>query len=189
MFWLREIEITHEMWYDFNMNEKEMTLFANEIDKASTLLEFRVEPEQKPLNKKNLLIFGIMGAAIAIYFALSNNYLAALLLWLASVTIGFTLYTKNKNPKSITCKIKAEGVQVNSNLYPYENLTSFWIFYDPPRHQELSLRSKAPLTGGYIKIPIGEQDPLTIREILLRFIPEKKEEEGIADIVARMIGL
>lgn len=171
------------------MREEETRVFANEIDKASVLLKFGVEAEKKPLDKRKLAAFGTIFVGVVVYFALTNNYLAALLFWLAGVMTGFSLYEKNKNPKNTICKLRTEGVQVNNDLYPYETLKSFWIFYDPPRHQELSLRSKAPLAGGYIKIPIGDEDPVQIREILLRFLPEEKQEEGFVDVLARMAGL
>lgn len=177
------------MWYAQIVTEEEKKNLATEIDKASVLMQFRVEAEQRPLNKILLGAAGIVGVAIIVYFASSRNYLAALLFWIAGVTVGFTLFDKRRNPRDIICKIRTEGVQVNNDLYPYDGLKSFWVFYDPPHHQELSLRSRAPLTGGFIKIPLGDADPVQIRETLLKFIPEKKQEEGLADVLARSIGL
>lgn len=171
------------------MTEEKKTNLSKEIDRASILMQFRVEPEKKPLNKILLGALGIIMAGLIIYFAAAGNYLAALLFWLAGIVIGFSLYDRVKNPKPAICKIRAEGVQVNTDLYPYENVKSFWIFYDPPYHRELSLRVKAPLTGGFVKIPLGDEDPVKIRETLLKFIPEKRQEEGLADTLARMVGL
>lgn len=162
---------------------------SQRIDRASTLIAFRIESEKKPLNKLFLSAFGVIMTGIIVYFAASSNYLAALLFWLAGMVLGFTLYDKHKNPKTMSCKIRTEGVQINTALYLYESIKSFWIFYDPPHHQELSLRVKAPLTGGYVKIPIGEENPVKIREELLKFIPEKRQEEGFADALARVVGL
>lgn len=183
------LEITQQMWYAQTVTEEEKKKLATQIDKASILLQFRVEAEQRPLNKILLGIAGVVGIGVVIYFTLSGNYLATLLFWIAGATVGFTLYDKRKNPRDLTCKIRTEGVQVNNDLYPYDSLKSFWIFYDPPHHQELSLRSRAPLTGGYIKIPLGDADPVQIREMLLKFIHEKRQEEGLADALARTIGL
>jgi len=171
------------------MTAEEKKNLAKEIDKASVLFEFRMDGEKKPLNKTVLGVLGLAAAGLIVYFAISGNYLAALLFWLGGVVMGFTLYEKNKNPKPTICKIRAEGVQVNRDLYPYENIKSFWIFYDPPHHQELSLRVKAVMTGGYVKIPLGDADPVKLRETLLQFISEKRQEEGLADALARVVGL
>jgi len=168
---------------------KEKKILARAIDKASTLHSFRVREEKNKLNVSMLAIVGLVGIALITYFAISQNYLASFLFFLAGITVAIGLYSKNKNTQNIICKIKTEGVQINDDLYPYENLKSFWIFYDPPYHQELSIRSKKMFTGGYIKIPLGEEDPLKIRKFLIKFIPEKKQEEALVDVFARMVGL
>jgi len=171
------------------MTGEEKINVANDVESALVLMHFRIEPEKKPLNKILLGTIGMIMAVMIIYFAVSSNYLAALLFWLAGIVIAFSLYDKFKNPKPVSCKIRAEGVQVNRDLYPYENIKSFWIFYDPPYHQELSLRVKAVATGGYVKVPLGDADPVKIRETLLKFIPEKRQEEGLADALTRIVGL
>jgi hypothetical protein len=182
------LEATQGWWYT-DLMEKEKQKIANEIEKASTLLEFNTAHESRPINKIPIAILGAIGVALVAYFATSGNYLGALLFWLAGVVIGFTIYEKNRNPGTTECRIKTEGVEINKKLYPYEEIKSFWIFYDPPHHQELSLAVSKGLNGGYVQVPFDEQDPLVIRETLIEFIPEKKQEEGLTETLARVIGL
>lgn len=92
-----------------------------------------------------------------------------------------------KEPPIITFKINGEGIMIGEKLYPYEDIDSFWIFYTPPSPKELSVKSKKTLSL-MIKIPLAEQDPIAIRQALIKFIPEEKQEESLADIIARGIG-
>jgi len=163
-------------------------IFARAIQKASTLHEFHASEEARKPNTPALLIIGLVGIALIAYFAKSGNYLASFLFFLAGATVALSIFKRDKNPKTIKCKIKSEGVQVNRDLYPYENLKSFWIFYNPPYHQELSIRSKNSFAS-HIRIPLGDEDPVKIRELLLKFIPEKRQEEALVDVFARMVGL
>lgn len=168
------------------LSDKE--ILARAIQKASTIYEFKASEEPRRPNMIILAVLGLIGIALIAYFAISGNYLASFLFFLAGATVAMSIFRRDKNPKPIKCKIKSEGIQVNNELFPYENLKSFWIFYDPPYHQELSIRSRKALTG-YIRIPIGEEDPVKIRELLLKFIPEKRQEEAMVDSFARMAGL
>lgn len=160
---------------------------AHAVEKASVLYAFTVSEEKGPANLRILGIAALVGMAFIAYFAFSGNYLASLFLFLAGTLAAYGI--SRRKPLEVTCKIRAQGVQVNRNLYPYETLKSFWIFYDPPRHQELSIRSRKAFTGGYIKIPLGNEDPIKIRKALIAFLPERKQEEALADVFARMVGL
>lgn len=168
------------------INEKE--ILARALEKASTLHEFHSSEELRKPNKLALLIMGLASIALIAYFAKSGNYLASFLLFLAGATVVLSIFRRDKNPRIIKCKIKSEGVQVNRDLYPYENIKSFWIFYNPPSRQELSIRLKNSFSS-HVRIPLGDEDPVKIRELLLKFIPEKKQEEAIVDVFARMVGL
>jgi hypothetical protein len=52
----------------------------------------------------------------------------------------------------------------------------------------LSLHSKKTFLP-YIQIPIGNANPIKIRETLLQYLPEIKQEFSALDRLERMIGL
>jgi hypothetical protein len=168
------------------VNDKE--ILAKALQKASTLHEFKSFEEARKPNMPVLLLMGLAGIALIAYFAKSENYLASFLLFLAGITVVLSIVRREKNPKPLVCKIKSQGVQVARELYPYENLKSFWIFYDPPYRQELSIRLRNALAS-HVRIPLGDEDPVKIRELLLKFIPERKQEEALVDVFARIVGL
>jgi len=91
-----------------------------------------------------------------------------------------------KTPRNIHFAITFKGVKIDKTLYAFDNLKSFWIFYDPPEVKEISLRSKKTIMP-YIKIPLGKQNPVKIRQLLIKYIPEKKHKESLIDNLTRQL--
>lgn len=92
-----------------------------------------------------------------------------------------------KKPDILNVRVDSHGVSVNHKLDPYSSLTSFWILYEPPI-KDLILIHKAHFSQKVI-IPLGDANPVRLREILLaNSVREKEEEESFADIVARRVG-
>jgi len=128
----------------------------------------------------------VTGAITGILFLIAiftKNLLFALMIALTYFILS--MYA-SKRPREISLAITPQGVKVERTLYTYENLRSFWLFYDPPEIRELSLRSKKTVMP-YIRIPLGEQDPVEIRQMLIKYLPEKKHQESITDNLARQI--
>jgi hypothetical protein len=93
----------------------------------------------------------------------------------------------SRKPRIISFEISGRGIKIAKRLYPYDNLKSFWIHYDPPRKSELSLESKKAIMP-YITIPLGDIDPNIIRDRLIKLLPEKKHEESIIDNISHYLG-
>ena len=71
-------------------------------------------------------------------------------------------------------------------MYPWSELDSFWIFYNPPVRRELSVKSKKTLMP-YIKIQLAENlDPEKIKEVVAKFIPEEEQQESLIDNLAHL---
>lgn len=83
--------------------------------------------------------------------------------------------------------IHPKGVLVGDRLYEYKNLSSFWINYDPEGIKELSIEGKG-LLSPYIKIPLGDQNPVEIRTALMNYLPEEQHPERIEDFLRRKLG-
>lgn len=77
---------------------------------------------------------------------------------------------------------------MNREIYEFNNMHSFWIFYEPPHIKLLSLHMKGKFVP-YIHMPIHEEDPVKIREILLDFIPEVQHEMTLVDTLERLLRL
>jgi len=77
------------------------------------------------------------------------------------------------------------GVLIEKTLYPWQNLQSFWIFYNPPLHKDLALESKKAFMPR-IKIALGKTDPSQVRDIVKKFLPEVEQEESLIDNLSHL---
>jgi hypothetical protein len=139
------------------------------------------EFEHYQKSKSWFAITGVIAGLLFLWALFTKNILFALLIGLSYFSI--TTYGLKK-PREIRLAITPKGVKVNQVLYKFENLKSFWIFYDPPEIKELSLRSKKTIMP-YIKIPLGEQNPVEVRKVLIKYLPERKHKESVIDNLAR----
>lgn len=151
------------------------------------LKEFEWEAPEFEKTEKNKSWF-ILPAVIVIILGIialaTDNILFLILILLAFFT--FYIYAK-KEPRNIKFKINEKGIEVDSRLYVFDSIRSFWIFYNPPIEKEISFRSRKTFFP-YVKITLADQDPNEIRKYLLRFIPEKRHKESLIDIWMRRIG-
>jgi hypothetical protein len=135
-------------------------------------------------HEKDFSWFAAAGIIAAIIFTISlfaKNYIFGIVIILSV----FSLYIwAQKEPKKYKFKINPKGIAIGKNIYGYDNLKSFWIFYDPPRIKYLSIESKKILMPKIV-IPIGEEDPNKIRGLLIKFLPEKEQEESLTDVLGR----
>lgn len=134
-------------------------------------------------NKNWFILPTIIALAIFITAILLKNFLLAIAIILAT----FVVYTYTlKEPRKIKFSISGRGIQIDKNIYRFEDLRSFWVFYEPPEIKEISLRSKKMFMP-YVRIPLGDQNPVEIRRLLLKFLPERKHTESITDEWARKL--
>ena len=127
------------------------------------------------------IVLGISALAVFTVVLLMKNFIFAILI----VMMVFIIFVYAlKEPRIITFKISAKGLEINDKHYPFNELKSFWIFYEPPELKELSVRSKKMIMP-LIKIPLDNQDPNMIRQALIKFIPEQLQEQSLIDILTR----
>jgi hypothetical protein len=136
-------------------------------------------------NKKRLSYIALILLAIIVYATFTNNPIMAIVF----VLIGIVAYMQmNKEPRILNFQIVPEGILAGNELYEFENIRSFWIFYDPKNIKVISLHIKSYLTP-FVHIPIQNEDPVEIRRILLKYIPEIKQEHNLAEILERFLGI
>jgi len=92
----------------------------------------------------------------------------------------------HKEPRELEFQITRKGVVAGREIYEFKNIESFWIFYEPGEITTISLdlqNSIIPL----VHIPIADQDPVKLREVLLKYIPEVEQEHSLIDILERLL--
>jgi hypothetical protein len=134
-------------------------------------------------DKSWLVMVGLIAAGLFLWALLTKNIIFALLIGLSYfATMAYGL----KKPAPVKLVVTSQGIKINQTLYEFDNLKSFWIFYQPPQVREISLRSKKTIMP-YIKLPLGEQNPVEVREVLLKYLPERKHKESLIDNFARSL--
>ncbi len=144
-------------------------------------------PEYEVYKKSNRWYAGVASVLILliIYAIYANNPLMVIIF----VLVSFVGYSYLQTPPRVTdFAITYEGIIVGDRIYRYDDIHSFWIFYEPPHTRIISLRVNGTLAP-YVHIPLHQLDPVDVREALMNFIPEEKQEETIVDTVERVLHL
>lgn len=129
-----------------------------------------------------LLGIGLVLAGIIIFFAWT--YLFGLFLGIAG---GLTLGHAFRAPQTVHCGVTSHGVRMGNRIYEFESLKSFWIDYSPPHACHLIVHSKRALMP-YLALPLGDADPLRLRDILIRFLREEQHETTLTDAIGKRLG-
>jgi hypothetical protein len=180
-----------ELLLEKNWTEPEMLEAPDEEDlieqySKDSLMHWNApEFEMFEQNKKHLSYVALILLTIIIYATFTNNPIMAIVF----VLIGIVAYLYlNKGPRTLTFRIVPEGILAGNELYEFENIHSFWIFYDPKYKKIISLHTKSYLTA-FVHIPIHNEDPVEIRRILLKYIPEIKQDRNVVEMLERFLGI
>ncbi|MFH0969261.1 MAG: hypothetical protein V1804_02020 [Patescibacteria group bacterium] len=167
-----------EEYEEFSMSYSEKTYYDAYFCQWSAL-----EHEPYSVGKRFYFFGTIILAAVIAYALIYNSPIMAITFILIGV-VGYLFL--QKEPRIVNFKINSKGIMAEREIYEFENLKSFWIFYDPPYEKILSLESKNRLMP-HIHIPLDNEDPVKIRQILIDFIPEVKQEHNLVDIAERFL--
>jgi len=121
--------------------------------------------------------------AIIVYPVYTNSLIMAMVF----ILIGIIFYIQlHKEPKIIDFAITTDGIIAGNEIFEFDQLKSFWIFYAPPQKKYVSFHTTCRLVP-FIHIMIDEHDPVELRSILIKYIPEVKQEPGMADVLEKFV--
>lgn len=129
----------------------------------------------------------IMFILLLISIFTTNFLFAGILLLISFIYFYLTL----QEPKTVTVNITEGGVIIGNQELSYSQLRHFWIVYEPSENVKcLYINSKNVLSHP-IQIPLYEQDPIQIRQILANFLDEAYDEDGerASDTINRLLKL
>lgn len=141
-----------------------------------------LEYEFHPKDKKWYTYVALFTSGTVILAIIFNAGLSALIFGLIGAII---ILVGGKEPQNMVFSIDPMGVAVGEKFHSYDQLDSFWIHYTP-EVQEISLKSKK-MFSVYIKLPLGNQDPVMIRTLLADYLKEERQEEEISDLITRRL--
>lgn len=130
------------------------------------------------------LFGGIFILAFVIYALITSSPIMAI----TFILIGIVAYMQlQSEPKMFTFGITTKGILIGSEYYPYENISSFWIFYDPPHTRTVSLHMKSGVFP-YVHVPFDDdEDPTEIRAALIKFLSEIEQQPNMVDALERFL--
>ncbi len=162
-------------------NENPQDAFLTDYLKNAIMRWRAPEFEKSAWEKKWYLIATLILSVIILYALFSNNPIVAITFILIGV-VGY-LYLQ-KEPRILDFAISGSGIIAGDEIYEFSEIKSFWIFYEP-YIKVVSLRLKNKLVS-HVHIPIHNQNPVKIREVLLQYIPEKEQELRMIDIIEKV---
>jgi len=127
----------------------------------------------------------IIGVILLIVSIWTFNYLFSLIILIA----GFIFYIQHySTPNKVKFLITSKGIKIGKKQHQFKNIRNFWIIYDPPHINKLFFGFKS-FTSTRLSVPLKNQNPLKIRDVLLKFLEEDldKEEEPISEQMGRWI--
>jgi len=129
------------------------------------------------------IVLGIIALAFFIVGILMKNYIFSIIIVLSFFLIFIQAL---RHPQKIKTTIFEDRVVINDLLkLSFKEIRSFWVFEEID-FTALCLETKK-ITQPKIYLPLGQQTPNNIRQILNKFIKEIKHEESLIDIISRKI--
>src|SRR3989344_5049016 len=99
-----------------------------------------IHPHQQQASKPAAVIIAICFILIGLaYIYFQREILTAVFFFLISLIV-FVLVFKEK--RKILWEITRHGITIDSSFFPFRDLKSFWIEYQPGYIKEISLKSK-----------------------------------------------
>ncbi len=180
----KTINLKNEDYLEDNDTENSPEDFHVEKQTQADSVSWRA-PEYEIYEKSTVwyLAAALILLAISTYAMLTNSPIMAITFILIGV-VGY-IYLQ-KEPRTLDFEINHRGVYAGSEFYDFDDIDSFWIFYDPPHTKTLSLRVDSSFMP-FVHIPLGDEDPIVVREILMQYAPEEKQEAGLIDSLERFL--
>lgn len=127
-----------------------------------------------------LAVLGVLAYSVFTY----NFFL--IIITVLTVIILFVYH--RQEPEMVDFAITEQGLLVGRRFYPYKEINKFWLVYQRGRTKSLFIDFKGVIRP-HLDIPLEQQDPLAIRDILLKYLEEDldKEEEPLLDLLAKWL--
>ncbi len=148
-----------------------------------------LEYEEKERSPDWFWALGIIVVTSSVAAIIYGNYFFGALLVLSGVLLGFFAI---KKPEIIFYELNSKGLKIRKQLYPYENIKSFWVQIDNTGETELKplLFIKAErLFMPILSIPIDYVVAEDIRSIMLsKNVTEEEMKEHASQKIMESLG-
>jgi len=143
---------------------------------------------QKPDRSRNWYIWtGIFFFGMLAYAIFTANFLFGLIIIMVAIII---FINNNKKTEKVNFTISPDGIEIQGRHYSFKEIKKFWLLYEPPEVKNLYFSFKSSIRPT-LSVPLLDQNPLIIRNLLKTYLPEdlEKENESTSEALARVLKL
>lgn len=175
-------DIKSDYQENIDLSYKESKYIKNFPEKI--LIKWQGPDHENYKKSKNWYItMGLILSAIVVYAIYYGSPLMAIVFILIGI-VGYIFL--ERDPQIVDFAVSYDGIVIGNEVYEFDDIKSFWIFYDPPHTRIISLYMKDKFLP-YIHIPLHQVDPVEVREKMMKFIPEIKQEQSLIDVLERLL--
>lgn len=166
------------------MNEQDKS-----INYGDLLINWDIPEYEKHDRTKNWYIAaGVIALLLLIYSFLSGNFLFAVIIVIVALII---ILHDGQNPPLITFAITSEGIIVGRKFYDYDIIDNFYIIYKSREEVKNLYFEFKSVVKPRLSIPLLENNPIKVREILLKYLKEDldKTNQPSSEALAKIFKL
>jgi len=159
------------------------------IDKGDEIISWQVPEYEKHERNKSWYIFaGIIGLLFLVYAIYTKNFLFAVIIIVVALII---ILHDSREPDLIKTSITDEGIIVGRKFYDYDEIKNFSIVYKPKQKVKNLYFEFKNVIRQRLSIPLDDINPLSIRETLLKYLPEDldRTDQPLSEGLAKMFKL
>lgn len=155
----------------------------DELPKSITWEAFEHDHEPKTVDW--YWILGIVTLALMVAALLLGNLLFGVFILVCGMVLGLTAA---RQARTVEYGVTTRGVRIDTSIYPYSTLESFYIDEDRPDDPLLIIKSRK-LFAPLLVLPLPEEYVDEIEELVASRIPEEFLEEPVAYRLLDLLGL
>ncbi len=157
------------------------------IPRGKTILTWQI-PEFTAYQRGWLwyVLASLIALALIIYGLVTTNFLFSIIIFIFALIIALSIV---RQPENREVRLTEIGLEIGEKLYPYRSFERFAIVYEPPEVKKLYLDFKTNLWQSQLMIPLENQNPTPVRNLLLEArLKENLEgaEEPFSEILSRL---
>jgi len=157
-----------------------------EEENRGVVLHWRAPEHEINVKGRKWYLYILLLLAAIVAFAVYTDSPVMAITFIMIGVVGYIFI--GKEPRILDYAVTHEGVIAGREIYEFDNMHSFWIFYEPEGVKVISLHMQNKLIP-FIHIPVHDEDPVRIREVLMEYIPEEKQEPSLVDTFERLLGI
>jgi len=157
----------------------------SENNKQPNFIEWQVPEYKKPIRSRKWYILAGLFITACVFFSFfsisdwqivflgsHSNFLFALIILISA---SIMIINDGQEPNMVTIKLQAEGIQIGRHFYDYDEIKKFCVLYKPRQSVKSLYLEFSNKIMPRLSIPLRRQDPLRVRNFLIRYLNEDTE--------------